>query len=132
MSRYIGFTLFLMLISSWTSVAAEESRKICGKSFTSLEQILEDIERQPGIEHQPHNQKIDTFIDKRNLIVWNFYRSPHPAAPTIVCTQTVQEADKSWRRVHHIICGAANPICDALKASYDELDKDMRRALEAH
>ncbi|MGO4387232.1 hypothetical protein AB4Y85_06820 [Microvirga sp. 2YAF29] len=130
MSRYTGFVIFLVLTSSWTSVAAEERHRICGKSLTSLERILEEIERQPGIERQPNNQNIDVLIDKRNLIIWNFYRDPHPAAPTVVCTRTVQGADKSWSKVHRIMCGAAKPICDALKASYDELDRNMRRTLE--
>jgi hypothetical protein len=121
---------FTALALVWTSAATSQDLTICGRRFTSPDRLLADIARQPGTTRQLNNQSIDVFIEKGGLTLWAFYQSPHPAAPTVVCSRMEQRANRSWYRSDRIICGATKPTCDDLKKDYDELAKAMRRDIE--
>jgi hypothetical protein len=126
----LAFLFFTVLTFTWISSAKAQDQMICGRRFTSPDELLADITRQPGTTRQLNNQNIDVFIEKGGLTTWAFYQSPHPAAPTVVCSRLEQGANRDWYRFDRIICGAAKPTCDALKKDYDELAKTMRRDIE--
>jgi hypothetical protein len=124
--------LLLSLYLCSASCEAAEPLRVCGRPFTTIDRFLAEIQRLPGIKQQPNNRNIDVFLDREGLIIWAFYQRPHPAAPAVVCSHLTQDEDGSWARSDHVLCGAPKPVCDALRASYDELARTMRRKIEGN
>lgn len=102
---------------------------LCGRPFTSVEQIYREVTRAPGVERTVEDGRFTAFLDRRNSTVWTFARRPHPAAPAVVCRALATRAGGAVDLTMNVRCGGPRQDCDALFAEFQRLNERFRQQL---
>ncbi len=128
MRSFIGGLLLLSL--TWVSArAGPEAQAFCGESFVSIEALEASIKSKPGITVLESDASTASYSDPATNFIWNFAKEPNEAFPYVACRRLVQ-VDGAFQVVTEISCGAEKAACDRLAAAYNELDRQMREAVE--
>ena len=69
--------------------------------------------------------------DRKNVIVWSFTPTSHNAHPAGVKRAFVRNDDGSVSVLMSVLCGGPKEACDKLVAEFNQLNDQMRQAIES-
>jgi hypothetical protein len=125
----IGGLLLLPALAISASAGAGSGRVFCGEDFVSVEGLEAVIKSKPGIKLLQSDASVVSYSDPATNFIWNFATKANEAFPYVACRRLVKDGG-AFRVVTDISCGAEKAACDRLPASYNELDRQMREAVE--
>jgi hypothetical protein len=125
----IGSLLLLSSIAAPASAGPGTGEVFCGEEFQSVEALEAIIKSKPGIKVLASDASVVSYSDPATNFVWNFATETNEAFPHVACRRLVQ-VDGAFRVVTEISCGAEKAACDRLVAAYNDLDRQMREAVE--
>ncbi|WP_439541972.1 hypothetical protein [Hyphomicrobium sp.] len=116
----------------WLTLGLTDARSdqlFCGESFATLEALQNAIQAKPNVKELPTDGSVKSYSDAATGTIWNFATTSNPAFPSVVCRSLVQK-DGAFSVKTLFRCGAEKAECDRLVASYNDLDRKMREAIE--
>jgi hypothetical protein len=116
-------SLRLAMISAALLAASYASAdELCGRSFTSVQQLYADLTRTSGIQAVLNDDSYIAFADPGAKVMWTFTKTSHPAAPAVLCRRPVQTGDRIEVQLQ-ARRGGAKAACDALIAAFQALPR---------
>jgi hypothetical protein len=98
------------------------SDQICGRPYTSVRQVFDDVAATRGIELLRNDDHYIAFHDDAAGVWWTFVKPKHPAGPAAVCRKLLEHGGQFY--VHmEAMCHGPKRECDDLVDGFQKLLK---------
>jgi hypothetical protein len=120
--------------------------QVCDRSFAdhhrtdnqaASERRMEAVQSLQNLMQRDRTYRIGTrtrdyqvFSDAAGLVIWTFTTPAHPAYPSLVCREAVQDSSGAWSMTMRVTCFGTTQVCDQLVEDFKSLNKAMRADLQ--
>ena len=102
---------------------------LCGRPREAPDALYRRLTRTEKLAESFRDKAYATINDAANGTLWTFTVAGHPAHPSVVCRQPVEEGDKP-RIDMGIVCEASDEACERLARAFEDLNRRMLEKAE--
>jgi hypothetical protein len=127
-ARYLALPLLAGLIGAGLAAPAR-AQDLCGRPVEAPDALYERLAKTEKLPEIHRDKGYVALHDKARQVTWTFTLPGHPAHPSVICRQPVQEG-KGWRIEMGVSCRAADAACEKLVDAFDKLNERLVQDLE--
>jgi hypothetical protein len=102
---------------------------LCGRPRETPEALLQRLSKTEKLAEAFRDKAYVTINDAANGTIWTFTVAGHPAHPSVVCREPVEEAGK-LRLDMGVQCEASKEECERLVRAFEALNQKMLKDAE--
>jgi hypothetical protein len=125
----LGQLLFLSFATVCSTGSPAQAEKFCGFNSVSPQQL--EIAVAAKVKDAPNlsDPEYQTYFDRSAAVAWAFTTPKNRAHPAAICRMITQDG-KDVVVTLRVKCGGTKSACDAMAATWDELNERMKRDLK--
>ncbi len=101
---------------------------LCGRPAEQPQALFDRLTRTEKLKEDFRDKSYVAISDKAKDTIWTFTVPGHPAHPSVVCRQPVQDGAE-LRLQMNVQCNAAEAECQKLVTAFQELNQRMLREM---
>jgi hypothetical protein len=107
------------------SVLPAAAQELCGRTREAPDALYNRLTRTEALKEGFRDKSYATITDTARNVIWTFTLEGHPAHPSVVCRQPVEEPGKDVHINMDVQCGAAEAECEKLIDAFEDLNRRM-------
>jgi hypothetical protein len=108
---------------------AQEAQDLCGRAREAPDALFQRLTKTEKLRESFRDKSYITINDEGAGTIWTFTVAGHPAHPSVVCRDPVEEGGK-LRIDMGIQCEASEAQCEELAQGFEALNRKMLKELE--
>ena len=128
LARYLALPLLAGLLGAGLAAPAR-AQDLCGRAVEAPDALYARLAKTEKLPEIHRDQGYIALHDKARQITWTFTLAGHPAHPSVVCREPVQEGNR-WRIEMGVSCRAADAECEKLVDAFEKLNERLVQELE--
>jgi hypothetical protein len=108
---------------------AQQAQDLCGRPREAPDALFQRLTKTEKLREGFRDKSYVTINDEEAGTIWTFTLAGHPAHPSVVCREPVEEGGK-LRIGMGIQCEAEDARCEELAQGFADLNKKMLKELE--
>jgi hypothetical protein len=101
---------------------------LCGRPREAPDALLQRLTKTEKLGESFRDKAYVTINDAANATIWTFTVAGHPAHPSVVCRQPVEDGGK-LRMDMGIQCEASDDECERLARAFEDFNQKMLKEL---
>jgi hypothetical protein len=118
----------LAVVVGWAAPAGAAD-DLCGRPRETPDSLFERLTKAEKLAESFRDKAYVVVNDAGNGTLWTFTLAGHPAHPSVVCRQPVEDGGK-LRMDMGVQCEAAEAECERLVRGFEDLNQKMLKELE--
>ena len=102
---------------------------LCGRPREAPDALYQRLTKTEKLAESFRDKAYATVNDAAKGTLWTFTVAGHPAHPSVVCRQPVEDGDKP-RIEMSILCEASDEECERLARAFEDLNRRMLKDAE--
>ena len=133
MTRSASMGLGACATIAWAFAAAAwaQADNLCGRPREAPDALYQRLTKTEKLPEAFRDKSYVTINDTANNTIWTFTVAGHPAHPSAVCREPVEENGK-LRMDMGVQCEASDEACEELVRGFEALNQKMLKELEQH
>jgi hypothetical protein len=125
----------LAALAAWVCAAAaspllaQQAQELCGRPREAPDALLQRLTKTEKLREGFRDKAYVTVNDENAGTIWTFTLPGHPAHPSVVCREPVEDGGK-LRIDMGIQCEADEARCEELAQGFEGLNRKMLKELE--
>jgi len=112
-----------------TGPSLAQQADLCGRTRESSEALLQRLTKTEKLGESFRDKAYVTINDTANGVIWTFTVAGHPAHPSVVCREPVEDGGK-LRIDMGVQCEAPEEQCEQLVRGFETLNQKMLKDAE--
>lgn len=112
----------LLALSVPLAVAQDD---LCGRRREAPDALYNRLTASEKLKEGFRDKSYVTITDTASNVIWTFTVPGHPAHPSVVCRQPVEEPGKDLQIRMDVQCSAAEVACEKLVDAFEDLNRRM-------
>ncbi len=113
---------WLLALSVPSAVAQDD---LCGRKREAPDALYSRLTASEKLKEGFRDKSYVTITDTASNVIWTFTVAGHPAHPSVVCRQPVEEPGKDLQIRMDVQCSAAEAACEKLVDAFEDLNRRM-------
>lgn len=128
-AAWLGACAFACALLLAGDAARAQPDDLCGRPREAPDALFQRLTKTEKLAESFRDKAYVTVNDAANGTIWTFTVTGHPAHPSVVCREPVEEGGK-LRLEMGIQCDASDDACEALARGFESLNQKMLKELE--